>query len=307
MTTHRRDAVTSSTEKTGDRTRRVVVSDESVDRYNTTFRADGWETGNFEKNPVLLWCHQAGEEPIGKALVSRGAGGKLLADCEFFTAELNPRADRVLRMLDAGVLAVSHRFEPLEYKYNLDRESSGDGWWPPIDYLRQELLEISIVTVPGNANALPLRELTDPEDLRLFAQAASVRSFEPPKMDVKKLRAAALRAVGDTCKCACDATCKGDECPACKGMTAGAACSCTCGDTCVEGCPCCSADRSARQTKPKPTEEIKPDKPLDEQELEVDGLDDAGVTTLVQETVKEVMDQRGRSFELRRRGELEVA
>lgn len=306
MTTHRRDAVTSTAEKTGERTRLVTVSDESVDRYNTTFAAAGWETRNFEKNPVLLWCHQAGEEPIGKATVTR-KGAQLQAHCEFFPAELNPRADRVLRMIDAGVLAVSHRFEPLEYKYNLDRESSGDGWYPPIDYLRQELLEISIVTVPGNANALPLRELTDPEDLRLLAQAASARSFEPPpRIDLKKLRAAALRAEGDACKCTCDATCKGDECPACKGMTADSACKCTCtGDTCVEGCPCCSTDRSLRQVEPAPAP--PPEKPIDEQELEVEGLDAAGVSSLVQETVKEVMNQRGRSLELRRRGELEVA
>lgn len=255
MTTHRRDAVTSTAEKTGERTRRVVVSDESVDRYNTTFRADGWETGNFEKNPVLLWCHMAGEEPIGKALVSR-SGKQLLADCEFFTTELNPRADRVMRMIDAGVLAVSHRFEPLEYKYNLDRESNGDGWYSPIDYLRQELLEISIVTVPGNANALPLRDFTDPEDLRLLAQAAMVRSFEQPKLEVKKLRDAAVAA------------------------------------------------RTAETTPPPPA---AVEQPIDEQELEVEGLDAAGVGTLVQETVKEVMNQRGRSLELRRRGELEVA
>lgn len=258
MTTHRRDAVTSTAEKTGERTRRVIVSDEAVDRYNTTFAADGWETRNFEANPVLLWCHQAGEEPIGKATVSR-KGDQLQADCEFFTADLNPRADRVLRMIDAGVLAVSHRFEPLEYKYNLDRESSGDGWYPPIDYLRQELLEVSIVTVPGNANALPLRNFTDPEDLRLLAQAASVRSFEAPRIEVKKLREAAIAA------------------------------------------------RSAAQPTPAPTPPPEAEKPVDEQELEVEGLDDAGVTSLVQETVKEVMNQRSRSLELRRRGELEVA
>ncbi len=263
MTTHRRDAVTSTAEKTGERTRRVVVSDESVDRYNTTFAADGWETRNFEKNPILLWCHQAGEEPIGKATVSR-RGRELIADCEFFTAELNARAVRVLGMIDAGVLAVSHRFEPLEYKYNLDRESSGDGWYPPIDYLRQELLEISIVCVGGNANAVPIRNFTDPEDLRLLAEAATVRSFDPPRIEVKKLREAAVAA------------------------------------------------RSAAQPEPAPVPVPAPpapeqEKPIDEQELEVEGLDAAGVSSLVQETVKEVMSQRSRSLELHRRGELEVA
>lgn len=193
MTTHRRDAVSLTAEKTGERTRRVIVSDETLDRYNTTFRAAGWETDNFTKNPVVLWCHQASALPLGRATIVRGKGD-LRADIEFFGAEMNPDADRVLKMLDAGVLAVSHRFEPLEYKYNLDREQAGDGWYPPIDYLRQELLEVSIVTVPGNANALPLRDLQDPADLRLVAEAALVRSFDAqPKFDVKGLREAALK------------------------------------------------------------------------------------------------------------------
>lgn len=254
MAIHRRDAVTSSAEKTGERTRRVIVSDESVDRYNTTFRADGWETGNFEKNPVLLWCHDASKLPLGRATVVR-TKTDLRADCEFFGPELNPDADRVLRMIDAGVLAVSHRFEPLEYSYNLDREQHGDGWYPPIDYTRQELLEVSIVTVPGNANALPLRDLQDPADLRLVAEAAMVRSADAPsKLDVTALRERALKL---------------------------------------------------RAVEPKT--EPAPEKPVDEQVLEVEGLDDAGVAKLVQDTVKEVVGEQGRAAALRHRGELEVA
>ena len=254
MTTHRRDAVTSSAEKTGERTRRVIVSDESVDRYNTTFRAAGWETGNFEKNPVLLWCHDASKLPLGRATIIRGKTD-LRADVEFFGPELNPDADRVLRMIDAGVLAVSHRFEPLEYSYNLDREQHGDGWYPPIDYTRQELLEVSIVTVPGNANALPLRDLKDPADLRLVFEASLVRSADAPtspsKVDLAELRARALKL---------------------------------------------------RTAENEPAEV-----PIDEQALDVEGLDEAGVAKLVQDTVKEVLGEQIRAAALRRRGELEVA
>lgn len=268
MTTHRRDAVTSTAEKTGDRVRRVIVSDESVDRYNTTFAADGWEIRNYEANPVLLWCHNASALPLGKATPIR-QGKLLLADCEFFTAELNPDADRVLRMLDAGILAVSHRFSPIEEEYAPERETGDwrDYVYPPIDYKRQELLEVSIVTVPGNANALPLRELADAEDLRLVAQAAMVRALDKPEpCDAKKLadlRAAAL------------------------------------------------AKRTAPVT---PTPEVEPEKvaappaevPLDEQVIEVEGLDADGVVQLVKDTVQEVIDGRSRSASLRRRGELEV-
>jgi hypothetical protein len=268
MTTHRRDAPVGTIEKTGDRTRRLAVSDESIDRYNTTFAADGWETRNFEKNPVLLWCHNASALPVGKVRsISTSPSRTLVAEAEFFTADLNPDADRIMRMIDAGVLAVSHRFEPLEYKYNLDREGKSGEWsyYPPIDYLRQELLEVSIVTVPGNANALPMRDLKDVDDLRLIAEAAMVRAADvpAPRLDVLKLREEAL------------------------------------------------AKRSTPAPAPTPAADPAPAKteeqPLEEQELEVDGLDAEGVQSLVEETVKEVMAQRSRAADLRRRGELEVA
>ena len=271
MTTHRRDAVTSTAEKTGDRVRRVVVSDESVDRYNTTFAADGWELRNYEANPVLLWCHDASAMPLGKATPIR-QGKQLLADCEFFGPELNPDADRVLRMLDAGILAVSHRFDPIEEEYNPERETGDwrDYVYPPIDYKRQELLEVSIVTVPGNANALPLRDLATAEDLRLVAQAAMVRALDKPEpRDAKEI--SALRATA-------------------------------------------LAKRTAPATpQPEPAAEpvappadVPVSLPVDEQVLEVEGLDDAGVSQLVKETVQEVIDGRSRSASLRRRGELEV-
>lgn len=271
MTTQRRDAI-STAEKQADRVRRVIVSDESVDRYNTTFAADGWETRNFEANPVLLWCHEASSLPLGKASVIR-AGKKLLADCEFFTAEMNPDADRVLRMLDAGVLAVSHRFEPIEQEYNIDRETGDwrDYMYPPIDFTKQELLEVSIVTVPGNANALPLRAMTDAADLRLVAQAAMVRSLEQPQHhDVRALKAAALA------KRAAPAA------PATEPVV-------------------------APVPMPAPVPAPEPELPLDEQVVDIEGLDAAGVQQLVKEAVAEVIEQRGRSAELRRRGDLEVA
>lgn len=281
MTTKRRESPASA-EKTGDRTRRIVISDESVDRYNTTFAADGWETRNFEKNPVLLKFHSSSDLPLGKVTELERSGKKLLGTAEFFADDVSPDASRVLKMIDAGVLAVSHRFEPIEEEYNAEREKGDwhDWLYPPIDYKRQELLEVSIVTVPGNANALPLRNFTDPEDLRLLAQAALTR-------------AAASEYQGPV----------GPELERLTKMRAAA-----------------HAKRSAPEEKkpevppapaPEPTPEPEPapeEKSEDEQEVELpEGMDANGVAQLVKDTVAEVLEQRGRSAALRRRGELEVA
>lgn len=194
----RREAPAS--EKTGDRTRRFVLSDESVDRYNTTFSADGWELENFERNPVVLWVHNSYALPLGKASV-RVENKQLLADVEFFDESVNPDAPRVMKMVDAGVLGVSVGARIIEAEYNEERESESEveNWWnPPLDFKRQELLEMSVVTVPGNPNALPLRDASL-DEMRLVTQAVVHRSASVPsarelndmRVEVKRLREAA--------------------------------------------------------------------------------------------------------------------
>jgi hypothetical protein len=140
------------------RVRRFIASTETPDRYNTTIKASGWQLENYTRNPIILWAHQRGLPPIGKGSV-RIDGASLVADVTFFEASANPMAEQILQILDAGVLAVSVGFEPLEWVYNAERETGDeftDMWFPPLDYTRAELHEISLVTVPGNAEALPI-------------------------------------------------------------------------------------------------------------------------------------------------------
>jgi phage head maturation protease len=269
-TGHRRDAVSAKAEKTGERTRRFRISDETVDRYNTTLSADGWDTRNFDANPVVLWCHDSSKLPLGKAKQVR-EGRELFADFEFFADDLNPDASRVMRMVDAGILAASVRFEPLEEEYNVTREKGDwrDWAYPPIDYKRQELLEVSVVTVPGNANALPMRELADMADLRLVAEAALIRSHEGQMPTEPSPRLAALRAAAISKR---------------------------------------AAETPAPPVEPAKTEEPAAEGSVDdEEELElVEGMTMAELVDLVKETVQEAIDARGLPEALRRRGEITV-
>jgi len=197
MKTPVRREAPSGAEATGDRKRRFVLSDESVDRYNTVFKLAGWELENFSRNPVVLWCHDHRSLPLGKASVSK-SGGALVAEVEFFDDTTNPDATRIMKMVDGGVMGVSVGARVLESEYNLERESE-DEWenWvsPPLDFTRAELLEMSIVNVPGNANALPMRT-AELDELRLMTQAAVFRASEPRDLkahpEAKALRAAAL-------------------------------------------------------------------------------------------------------------------
>lgn len=127
-----------------------TISTASVDRYGDTIAVDGWKLTNFRKNPVVLWMHDNSMLPVGKAGNVRVEDGKLKARVEFTPAGLVKYNDIVFEMLKSGYLsATSVGFMPLKYNF-VDDPSRRYG----VDFLEQELLEFSIVTVPANPEAL---------------------------------------------------------------------------------------------------------------------------------------------------------
>lgn len=130
-----------------ERTLQFTISTGAVDRDHDTIKAEGWETANYKNNPVVLWAHDYRQLPIGKATQIWVEDGKLKSKFEFVPAEINPFADTVYRMVRGGFLnATSVGFAPIDYE--LDKERKG------INFLKQELLEVSICPVPSNPEAL---------------------------------------------------------------------------------------------------------------------------------------------------------
>jgi hypothetical protein len=77
-------------------------------------------------------------------------------------------ADTVYKMLLAGILnAVSVGFPPIEWKFSTDKARSGG-----IDFLRQEMVEGSVVPIAANPNAL-LQARAAGIDVRPFADWAT--------------------------------------------------------------------------------------------------------------------------------------
>jgi len=137
------------------RTFDVVASDESVDRYGDIVRADGWELKNFKKNPVLLFGHQSENPPIGTVPNIGVDNTRLMAGVKFLPEGTYDFADTIWRIVKAGALrAVSVGFLPLE-RPTLIRDEENDRV-TGFEFTRQELLELSIVPVPANPNALAL-------------------------------------------------------------------------------------------------------------------------------------------------------
>ena len=141
------DAVTSLVGPDTERTVTFVVSNESIDRDKDSLSAKGWELDHYQTNPVVLFAHDYKALPIAKALSIHEENGQLVSTAQFATAEENPFADMVYRLLKGGYLnAVSVGFVPKEYTQNKERGG--------YDFTKQELLEYSVVPVPANAGAL---------------------------------------------------------------------------------------------------------------------------------------------------------
>lgn len=163
------------------RVRLFVASNECVDRYNTVIKAAGWKLDNYERNPVVLFGHDGRGLPIGKGTATV-EGTSLMLAVEFLSADENPLAEQALRILDKGLMGVSVGFNPLESEYDESRET-GDEWqdffFPPLNYTATELLEVSVVTIPANPEALPVgREA--PQVRRFLERTMSRMKPTPP-------------------------------------------------------------------------------------------------------------------------------
>ena len=187
----RKDVFT-TVEDLEDRKVRFTISTGAVDREDDVVAVDGWVLDAYRQNPVVLWGHDAWDLPIGRCVELGNDGAALKATVEFVPADMpccGQRAEAVLRMCRTGFLsATSVGFRPLEFEMAKDRMEEDD-WFPPFNFLRNELLEFSIVSIPCNPEALiepgERRDLVTPpatpvavpaDDVALAAAAAVQRA-----------------------------------------------------------------------------------------------------------------------------------
>ena len=146
----------SSNAKSVDEKKRVlrfIGSNQKVDRDNEVIKADGWKLTNYRKNPVVLVNHQHYELPVAKTKKVWVDKDKkqLMFDIQFPEPEVSPQGDTLYKLYKNGYMsATSVGFLP-----NFDKiewgKSKGD---PSAIFNEQELLEISLVSVPANPTAL---------------------------------------------------------------------------------------------------------------------------------------------------------
>lgn len=126
-----------------------VLSDETPDRMGDIIKADGWDLRSFLRNPIALLNHRA-DQPIGTWSSLRVEGNALVGKLQLAPEGTSDRIDEIRRLVAAGILrAVSVGFREIESR---PREGVKHGQ----TFVRQELVETSLVSVPANPNALAI-------------------------------------------------------------------------------------------------------------------------------------------------------
>ena len=139
-----------------------VASDSSIDSFKTVLPVNKWSLTRYEKNGVVGYMHELYGDSIIKSadpddVIGIGRAwvedGQLIISIKFEPADLNEKADKIFRKLRFGSLnAVSVGFVPTAPGHWGDERAGED---PDVYYYDgQELLEVSVVNIPANSNAV---------------------------------------------------------------------------------------------------------------------------------------------------------
>lgn len=130
-----------------------IASTETQDRQGEIIKQDGWELKQFKANPVIMLNHNYYEFPIGKAIKIKVEDGKLTFKMVF--SETLDKAKEAYELVKEGIMnCFSVGFIPKEFDANNQNIIT-----------KAELLEISLVSVPANPQAVVLAKGLKNNDL----------------------------------------------------------------------------------------------------------------------------------------------
>ena len=147
------------------RTQAFVISTGTVDADGDTIDPKGWNLERYTKNPIVLFGHDP-MLPIGHALKTWIEPKALKSLGWFPTADVSEFADNVFKMIQAKILiATSVGFKPTEFTPST---RSPVGFFPSMDFSKQELLEWSVVSIPNNPDTLATEKNIRGIDWKLY-------------------------------------------------------------------------------------------------------------------------------------------
>ena len=171
------------------RTVEFVASDNTVDSYGTVLPSDKWNLKRYEKNGIIGYQHQVYGD-YGKAdpddVLGHGQAfvedNKLIVKATFEPAEINKKADKIFKKIQFGsIKGVSVGFVPTKPGHWGDKKRGED---PNVYYFEgQELIEISVVNIPANPNAVKRSIDEERQELEASRPTEENDTPEDPKVD----------------------------------------------------------------------------------------------------------------------------
>lgn len=164
-----------------ERTARFIASSTREDRYGDIIE-QSWDLNDFWKNPTFLWGHQSFSTPIGwvREFTPNNEQTLTRARVEFLPRGEDEFVDKLVRLTQMkAIRAVSVGFVPLEAEERFDNDHHFMGY----RFLRSQLIELSLCTVPANPDAVSLARSLDSSPYflrRVCADPEFIRSGSLP-------------------------------------------------------------------------------------------------------------------------------
>ena len=131
----------------------ATASTEDEDRDKDIIRQNGWQLKNYKNNPVVPWSHNYYEPPKAKSLKTwitnkKKGSPKLMFKPQFDMSDM--KSIELFNKYKNGFLSTfSVGFKGIDFNWR----DEDNRWYGGMEFIKQELLEISLVTVPANPYA----------------------------------------------------------------------------------------------------------------------------------------------------------
>lgn len=130
------------------------ASTAAVDRQNEVIDQQGWDLGAYKANPVILDSHRYGsiDDILGKASRVEVMPEGLEIDVQFAPT---PKGQMAQRLVEDGMLST------VSVGFRSKSRRPGQRTGEPMMHTAMELLEVSMVAIPANREAVRLRGVED--------------------------------------------------------------------------------------------------------------------------------------------------
>jgi HK97 family phage prohead protease len=174
--------------KSSENTASFIASTPAADRYGDVVE-QSWDLEGYRNSPVILLNHRQDMLPIGKAVQIDVVQGNLEIDIEFDMAdELGSTIARKVK--DGYLSAVSVGFQPKKTVARSDLPENHPAYTKEsgLYFENNELLEVSVVTIPANSQAVAKKiDLADLSLKRMVRQEV--------KAEILALKSSTLRHI----------------------------------------------------------------------------------------------------------------